>query len=146
MNMCLDDSSLKQLVIEINSSLYQYDRDGYSYLKRSPNGDLENIQSLRQFIECRLNLEMYYIPEISEYVKYFDGHLFTVVSVEGLQEEKRKFSKVHAEMNYSDQYFLQDPDDPKDPWDLLATIRDILGGTKISFGYSQRRVKVTVDY
>lgn len=143
--MYLDDSSLKQLVIEINSSLYQYDRDGYSYLKRSPNGELENTRTLRQFIECRLNLELFYIPEISDYVKYFDGHLFTVTSIEGLQEDKKKFSKVIAEMNYSDQFFLQDPDEPKDPWELLDYIKESIGGTRISFGYSQRRIKVTVE-
>ena len=64
--MHLSDTELKQLVIDINSSLYCYDKDGCSYLKRSPSGELENVVSLRQFIECRLNLELFYIPELTD--------------------------------------------------------------------------------
>ena len=142
--MHLSDTELKQLVIDINSSLYCYDKDGCSHLKRSPTGELENVVSLRQFIECRLNLELFYIPELTDYVKYFDGHLFTVTQVDGLQEDKRRFDMVHADLMPDERYFLQDPDNPIDPGETVERIKEILGGTRISFGYSQRKIKINI--
>ncbi len=142
--MHLSDTELKQLVIDINSSLYCYDKDGCSYLKRSPSGELENVVSLRQFIECRLNLELFYIPELTDYVKYFDGHLFTVTQVDGLQEDKRRFDMVHANLMPDYQYFLYDPDNPVEPDEIVNQIKEILGGTSISFGYSQKKIKINV--
>lgn len=137
---------LKQLVVDINSSLYLYDKDGYSYLKRNPSGELENVTTLSQFIECRLNLELFYVPELSDLIKYFDGHLFTVVSVDGLNEEKRRFDMVHAEMNMTGEYFITDPDQQDLSFPvILEEIKKVLGGTKISFGYSQKKIKLFIE-
>lgn len=137
---------LNQLVVNINSSLYCYDKDSCSYLKRSPSGDLENITTFSQYIECRLNLEMFYIPELADLVKYFDGHLFVVKEIEGLDEDNRRFTMVHAELNTTGDYFIMDPDNEDLSFPVvLEEIKKVLGGTKVSFGYSQKKIKINIE-
>ena len=48
--------SIVEAIKSVNESLKTYEAEWIS-LKRSPYADKERIHSLRQFIECRLNME-----------------------------------------------------------------------------------------
>jgi hypothetical protein len=51
---------------------------------------------------------------------------------------------VHANLMPDYQYFLYDPDNPVEPDEIVNRIKEILGGTSISFGYSQKKIKINV--
>ena len=144
--MYSNNTELIQLVKSVLESIDNaYDKDGFSYLKRSPTGEIENAKTLQEFIEDRFNYDAFYIPEISDLVKYFDGHLFSVISLEGLKEKKKRFNRVYLQLSETDEYFIQDPDKELDYREVLDEIKNYLGGTKISFGDSKKKIKILIE-
>ena len=95
--------SIVEAIKSVNESLKTYEAEWIS-LKRSPYADKERIHSLRQFIECRLNMEFFYIPELREYVENFDGHFLEVMSVIGEDSRRRRFEYVIAYIKKCPQY------------------------------------------
>lgn len=138
---------IKEIVTEVIGSLYYYDRDGYSYLKRCPTGDLINTRTLPDFIECRLNLELYYVPELVDLVKYFDGHLLVVSGVTDLDESKRKYRQVQVDLVYpGDEYFTGDPDRPDlVPTEIFEQIKQVFGGTRLTFGCNIKNPEICLS-
>ena len=127
----------KKAIINVNSSLSMYDKD-YVFLKRYILGEKEKIESFSQFIECRLNFELSLISEIFPYVETFDGFLFKVKNIEGCDDSKRRFKNVTAEITND---FIQNEDAMKVINELISN----LGWKTISFGYSQKKVKIILN-
>ena len=142
----MEINELEKIVLEINTDLYYYDRDGHSFLKRSPTGELENVACLESFLEARLNLELFYVPGLFDLVKYFDGHLIKVTRLEGKDELHRRYTKGYAEVVYpGDEYFLGDPDNPGlDPKSVFDNITEALGYRSFSFSGDTKQGKVWI--
>lgn len=81
-------NQVKQIISEVNSRLSVYD-PGFISLKRFSEGEKERVTTFSQFIECKINMEMYLgFPELSQYIEMFDGHLFEVKEIKDPDEEK----------------------------------------------------------
>lgn len=132
--------SIKTAIMSVNESLRNYEADWVS-LKRCPYSEKERIHSLRQFIECRLNMEFYYIPELREYVECFDGHFLEVMSVIGEDDKRRRFEYVIAYINKSPDWYMGE----EDYLEVMNKIESLLGGSKIKFTYSSKRPKITIE-
>lgn len=130
---------IKEAVRNVNESLKQYEAEWVS-LKRCPYSEKERVHSLRQFIECRLNMEFYYIPEFQEYVENFDGHFLEVMSVIGEDDRRRRFEYVTAYVNKSPDWYMGE-----DFYSAISEIERLMGGSKIVFTYSPKRPKVTIE-
>lgn len=130
---------LTDAIKRVNETLRSFEINWIS-LKRSPYSEKERIHSFRQFIECRLNMEAYYIPELKEFVEKFDGHFLEVTSVIGENLKKKRFEYVIAYVNkspdwYFGENFLED----------MERIENLLGGTKIKFTHSSKRPKINIE-
>ena len=131
--------NIKQAIKNVNESLRNYEAEWIS-LKRSPYAEKERIHSFRQFIECRLNMEFYHIPELQDYVENFDGHFLEVMSVVGQDEKRRRFEYVEAYVNKSSDWYMGE-----DFYTALTEIESLLGGSKIKFTFSAKRPKITIE-
>lgn len=131
--------NIKEAIKNLNESLKTYQAE-YISLKRSPYCEKERIHTFRQFIECRLNMEFFYIPELQEYVESFDGHFLEVMSVIGEDTKKRRFQTVTAYVNKSPDWYRGE-----DFFQAITEIENLLGGTQIIFTYSTKRPKITIE-
>ena len=123
----------------VNESLKTYEADWVS-LKRSPYVDKERIHSLRQFLECRLNMEFFDIPELKKYAERYDGHFLEVTSVIGVNDKKRRFEYATVYINKNPDWYMGE-----DFNNDLLEIEKLLGGSIIKFNYSVKRPKITIE-
>lgn len=130
---------IKEAIKSVNESLKSYEAEWIS-LKRCPYSEKERIHTLRQFIECRLNMEFFYIPELREYVENFDGHFLEVMSVVGEDDRRKRFEYVEAYVNKSPDWYMGE-----DFYEAITNIEKLLGGSKIKFTYSPKRPKITIE-
>lgn len=130
---------IKEAIKSVNASLKSYEAEWIS-LKRCPFSEKERIHTLRQFIECRLNMEFFFIPELKEYVENFDGHFLEVMSVVGEDDKRKRFEYVEAYVNKSPDWYMGD-----DFYEAITKIENLLGGSKIKFTYSPKRPKITIE-
>lgn len=132
--------SIKLAIGAVNESLKTYEAEWIS-LKRSPWSEKERIHSLRQFLECRLNMEFLGVPELSGIVENFDGHFLEVMSVIGEDPKRRRFEYAVAYINKSPDWYMGEEDFPV----VLEKIENFLGGTRIQFNNSPKRPKITIS-
>ena len=130
---------IKEAIKSVNESLRSYEAEWIS-LKRCPYSEKERVHTLRQFIECRLNMEFFYIPELREYVENFDGHFLEVMSVVGEDDRRKRFEYVEAYVNKSPDWYMGE-----DFYEAITNIEKLLGGSKIKFTYSPKRPKITIE-
>lgn len=130
---------IKEAIKNVNESLRSYEAEWIS-LKRCPYSEKERVHTLRQFIECRLNMEFFYIPELREYVENFDGHFLEVMSVIGEDDKRKRFEYVEAYVNKSPDWYIGE-----NFYEAILEIEKLLGGSKIKFTYSLKRPKITIE-
>jgi hypothetical protein len=129
-----------QIARNVNSSLPYYDK-GFVSVKRTPVGDKERVDSLEQFIECRLNYECFEVPELRPFAEAFDGHLFEILEVLDKDEHKRRFSFVRAEICKKPEIYIGE----RDFLESLSEIQELLGGSILKFNYSQKKTKISIE-
>lgn len=131
---------LEQAIVEVIESLRYYEAE-FRSVKRCPlSTDLERIHTLRQYIECRLNFELYSVPELREYAPFFDGHLFNVLSISGVDEKKRRFQTFEAALNFGcPEYGGEDIEED------MERILERLGGSRILVTYSRRKPRIIIE-
>ena len=146
---------LKELVRNVNETLSCYD-PGWSRIQRSPHGNRVEIETFRQFLECRFNREAFYSPSLKEYAEYFDGYLFEVTSVIGEDEKKCKFKEVCIELtktwdNFQDLEMIdslcfEDEDLKREKfWKVTDEVKNLIGGERIFFNNSVKKVKIRIE-
>lgn len=131
--------SIINAIRNVNESLRSYEAEWVS-LKRSPYAEKERIHTFRQFIECRLNMEFYYIPELQKYVENFDGHFLEVTSIIGENDKRRRFEYVIAYINKNPDWYMGE-----DFCEDMTEIEKLIGGSIIKFTYSSKRPKITIE-
>lgn len=127
-----------EAIRNVNSTLSSYKSEWVS-LKRSPWIEKERIHTLNQFLECRLNMEFYYIPELSPIVEQFDGHFIEIMSVVG-EKDKGKFENAIAYINKSPDWYLGNEDFSI----IIKKAEDFIGGSRIEFNSAPKRPKITI--
>lgn len=148
-------SELKKIVISINETLPYYD-PGWSRLQRSPVVPREEIETFKQYIECRFNMEAFRSPLLREFAEYFDGYLFEVTEIIDEDDKKRRFTEVCIEPtktwdNFTDPDMIDnilEVDDEEKKRDKFYKVTDdlkrLIGGEKIYFNYSQKKIKLRI--
>lgn len=132
--------TVRNAIREVNESLRYFEAEWIS-TQRTPYSEKERIHTLRQYIECRLNMEFWKIPELSGLVEGFDGHFLEVMSVIGEDTKKRKFETAIAYINKSPDWYFGEEDFSI----VLDKIEKFLGGSKIQFNNSSKRPKITIS-
>lgn len=131
--------TVKSAIRGVNESLRYFEAEWIS-TQRTPYSDKERIHTLRQYLECRLNMEFWGIPELSGIIEGFDGHFLEVMSVQGEDPKRRRFETAIAYVNKSPDWYLGEEDFPV----VLEKIEKFLGGTRIQFNNSPKRPKIII--
>lgn len=136
----MDSTELISAVKEVNKTLNKYE-SFYSFAKRLPTLEEERCMTFRQWIEVRLNNEIFWnIPELSEYEEKFSGELFEVVAVLDQNEDKCRFREVQVKLTESPNSYIGDDNF----LDELENVKKILKGSSFKFNYSQKKTKVEI--
>lgn len=146
---------LRKMARNVNDTLSCYD-PGWSRIQRSPCGNRVEIETFRQFIECRFNREAFGSPVFREYAEYFDGYLFEVTSVLGEDEKKCKFQEVCIELtktwdNFQDPEMidslpLEDEETKREKfWKVTDEVKNLIGGERIYFNHSVKKTKIRIE-
>lgn len=136
----MDTEKLTKAVIEVVLSNKKYETY-YSFAKRLPYLEDTRCMTLRQWMEVRLNFEIYdNIPELSEYVEKFNGELFEVIAVYDLNEDKRSFSEVEVSLVNSPNSYIGD----ENYLDEIENVKAIIGSDKFKFDNNKKKTKVTL--
>lgn len=133
--------SVENAIIGVIKSLPHFEADYISLLRRPGSIDKERIHTFQQYIECRLNNEFFYVPELSEIAEDFDGYMITVTAVQQPDTPyKNRFSEIYAEINRACPEFIGEDMD-KD----IEKIRAFLGGTRIKIISAPRMPRIIID-
>ena len=128
---------LKVRIGEVIKSVGYYEK-GFSSTKRTPVGDKERSESLSQYIECRLNFELFRVQKLRELEEMMDGHLFKVTNVDG--EDGRKFESVSLTLD-SKPIHLTDME-----YNLVSMkLFEVIGGNSMKFGNKWRKPNIEVS-
>lgn len=130
---------LENAIIDVVSSLRNYEAE-YRSLLRYPGAEKERIHSFSQYIDCRVNFEMYILPGLTDIADNFGGHLFSVIAIEGANERTRRFSRIVVGINEGYSGYWGD-----DLEGDLARVRSYLGGSRITIVYSKRKPTIFID-
>lgn len=144
--------SLTQMARDVNDTLSCYD-PGWSRIQRSPISGREEIESFRQYIECRFNMEAFRSPVFKEFAEYFDGYLFEVVSITEEDEKRYRFKEVCIELtktwdNFSDLDALDSDDEDlrrQRFWEVTDEVKNLIGGERIYFNHSVKKTKIRIE-
>ena len=94
--------SVERAILEVIRSLPRFEAGYVSLLRRPGSMDKERINTFQQYIECRLNYDFFYIPELRGVIEDFDGYLLRVTSVQQPNTKyKNRFSEIRVEVNLS---------------------------------------------
>lgn len=133
--------NVENAIIGVIRSLQYFEADYISLLRRPGSMDKERIHTFQQYIECRLNNELFYVPELSEIANDFDGYMITVTSVSQPDVPyKNRFSVINAEINVSCPEFIGE-----DLEEDIKKLKSFLGGTRIKIISAPRMPKIIID-
>ena len=136
----MEENILKNLISRVNSTLGYYEKD-YVSAQRTPDLDKERCTSFEEYIEIRFNREAYNIPELRNAVIETDGRLFSCVELSEPNVAKRRFKEAKIKLLNPD---LLLPEDQNLKNEILK-VRDLIGGTSISFNSVRKKVKLIVS-
>ena len=133
--------SVEAAIVGVIKSLPHFEAEYISLLRRPGSIDKERIHTFKQFIECRLNNEFFFIPELSEIAEDFDGYMITVTMVQQPNSPyKNRFSEIRAEINQACPEFIGE-----DINEDIEKIRNFLGGTRIRVISAPRMPKIIIE-
>lgn len=133
--------SVEAAIVGVIKSLPHFEAEYISLLRRPGSIDKERIHTFKQFIECRLNNEFFFIPELSEIAEDFDGYMITVTMVQQPKSPyKNRFSEIRAEINQACPEFIGE-----DINEDIEKIRNFLGGTRIRVISAPRMPKIIIE-
>lgn len=127
---------LKVRIGEVIKSVGYYEK-GFSSTKRTPVGDKERSESLSQYMECRINFELFKVEKFREYEEMMDGHLFKVVEVDG--EDGRKFDSVLMTIDSKPAHLTDMEYESVKMW-----VSELIGGNSMRFGNKWRKPNIEV--
>lgn len=111
---------------------------GFTSVQRNPVDLSIRIGSVGEFVECRLNFEMFKMEEFKNYEEMMDGYLMKVIRVDN--ERPRGYSRIHISIG----------DKPKDMSEdmylgMVNRVTELIGGRVISFSDDKRNLNIAIE-
>lgn len=111
---------------------------GYTSAKRTPVDYQIRVRSLSEYIEVRLNFELFKHDKLRAYEEMTDGHLFVVDQV--FDESGRWYSKVVVSLcEKPDELSLDDYES------LTKIVTDLVGGLSVSFSSNKNKLNIQIE-
>lgn len=136
----MTEERLAEFLIGVNSTISYFDK-GYTSVKRTPMSTCpERMTDFKEFITIRLNYDCFLFPEFREIAELTGGKVFDIISTEGLDEHYRKFKTMTIQVKQG--LFTMSDSAGNNLGKIMATL---IGGTRIKFNYSLKRIKLSID-
>lgn len=129
-------SELESIVFKVLSTIKKYE-GGFVSVSRNPIDPRERVNSVKDFVECRLNYELFKIDELRDIEEIMDGHL--LVATEITDELGRHYDTITLEVG--DRYGIMSDQQHKY---VVEKFINIIGGNKIIFGSDKRDPSVRI--
>lgn len=112
---------------------------GFTSVKRNPIDYQIRVSSLEEFIECRLNYELFKIAELARAEELMDGYLFVVRYINGARGNR--FNQAVIELsttcpsNMSEDEFNE----------LMSEVESIIGGRSLTFSSNRNNLSLIIS-
>lgn len=129
-------SELENVVFKVLSTIKKYE-SGFVSAARTPVDPRERCYSVRDYVECRLNYELFKLDETVELEQLMDGYLLVATDI--TDENERHYDKITFEIGKKPDYLSDILYN-----DVVDRTISIIGGNKLIFGSDKRDPSVTI--
>ena len=129
---------MEEVVLKVVNTLKVYEK-GFTSVKRNPVDYQKRVESLSEFVECRINFELFKDSRFKELEEIMDSHLFEVESINDENPFKNSFSSIilsigSKPVNVSDDEYEN----------VINSLTDLIGGTSISFSSDRNNLNLII--
>lgn len=129
---------MEEVVLKVVNTLKVYEK-GFTSVKRNPVDYQKRVESLSEFVECRINFELFKDSRFKELEEIMDSHLFEVESINDENPFKNSFSSITLSIgskpvNVSDNEYEN----------IINSLTNLIGGTSISFSSDRNNLNLII--
>lgn len=129
---------MEEVVLKVVNTLKVYEK-GFTSVKRNPVDYQKRVESLSEFVECRINFELFKDSRFKELEEIMDSHLFEVESINDENPFKNSFSSITLSIgskpvNVSDNEYEN----------VINSLTNLIGGTSISFSSDRNNLNLII--
>ena len=129
---------MEEVILKVVNTLKVYEK-GFTSVKRNPVDYQKRVESLSEFMECRINFELFKDSRFKELEEIMDSHLFEVESINDENPFKNSFSSITLSIgskpvNVSDDEYEN----------VINSLTDLIGGTSISFSSDRNNLNLII--
>lgn len=129
---------MEEVVLKVVNTLKVYEK-GFTSVKRNPVDYQKRVESLSEFVECRINFELFKDSRFKELEEIMDSHLFEVESINDENPFKNSFSSITLSIgskpvNVSDDEYEN----------VINSLTNLIGGTSISFSSDRNNLNLII--
>lgn len=129
---------MEEVVLKVVNTLKVYEK-GFTSVKRNPVDYQKRVESLSEFVECRINFELFKDSRFKELEEIMDSHLFEVESINDENPFKNSFSSITLSIgskpvNVSDDEYES----------VINSLTNLIGGTSISFSSDRNNLNLII--
>lgn len=140
----ITNKQLREIISKVNESLLWFKPGGWIDAKRTPQGSVNLVETLQEYVEARFNRECFDIPELTEIFDVFDGKVW-VCELTDPNEDRRKYGRATLTLVDPNKVYIDDNGHnvPQEKIiELLGKVRDFFGGSVVTFN----SVKVKIEF
>lgn len=129
---------IEEVILKVVNTLKVYEK-GFTSVKRNPVDYQKRVESLSEFVECRVNFELFKDSKFKELEEIMDSHLFEVESINDENPFKNSFSSItlsigNKPINMSEEDYRN----------VTESLIDLIGGTSISFSSDRNNLNLVI--
>lgn len=129
---------MEEVILKVVNTLKVYEK-GFTSVKRNPVDYQKRVESLSEFVECRINFELFKDSRFKELEEIMDSHLFEVESINDENPFKNSFSSITLSIgskpvNVSDDEYEN----------VINSLTNLIGGTSISFSSDRNNLNLII--
>lgn len=129
---------IEDVILKVVNTLKVYEK-GFTSVKRNPVDYQKRVESLSEFVECRVNFELFKDSKFKELEEIMDSHLFEVESINDENSFKNSFSSItlsigNKPINMSEEDYRN----------VTESLIDLIGGTSISFSSDRNNLNLVI--
>lgn len=129
---------IEEVILKVVNTLKVYEK-GFTSVKRNPVDYQKRVESLSEFVECRMNFELFKDSRFKELEEAMDSHLFEVESISDENSFKNSFSSITLSIgskpiNMSEEDYSH----------ITESLISLIGGTSVSFSSDRNNLNLVI--
>lgn len=129
---------IEEVILKVVNTLKVYEK-GFTSVKRNPVDYQKRVESLSEFVECRMNFELFKDSRFKELEEGMDSHLFEVESISDENSFKNSFSSITLSIggkpiNMSEEDYSH----------ITESLISLIGGTSVSFSSDRNNLNLVI--